>query len=600
MRGPVVKVARRCSGPSSEPAMNHRPHSRYLHRALFVVFFVGLFACGSFVQHAYAEDPAELQEYLRKSTSWHCDKLDKDVPLNVYYITRSTHSRPWNIGSPVIVYVKNHGEERIGQESDASILLHYLNQRYIVITIDFENDPRAVSPFFDKDLHDLFSAIYGHDTTSLLEDARLEPREFRCFFLPAGCRVATDLVFWELDKHGANGTLEYIKDFYNREIAGVVTGKDPASKPEDMTDRQGRPFQYKVAMDIVYPSQAKKKVPLVFYTSTQVTRHPNVAPATYRPHMMGFSMRGYAYAITDHCYNPIRRHFWFMPGRFSLDRWNGLACYSAAIRFIRAHADEFNVDARYIGGMGHSKGQYSISRLSDLGHEDGEESRRFEGHPPGSPEPQPWPGYSSRISVGYQSPGNHAKFITPDYAPTLVSHGDKDSLGRGYRAFFDRLEELDINHVALLMRGLGHELPYRYDEELGVDRYELLHEFFDQYLKVEEKLAPAVLFMTPRDQETEVAVAAAISIQFAPVMNEASIVDGRGVKITRSSDGSSVEGSWGRSRQGARFTFTPKEDFRVGEMYKVIVTTRVKNEAGTSLDEAKTAEFTVGKKAVVD
>ncbi|MGD8239011.1 MAG: Ig-like domain-containing protein, partial [Armatimonadota bacterium] len=513
---------------------------------------------------ASGEDPPELAPYLRKSTTWHCAKLQRDAPLNVYYITRGTHSRPWNIGSPVIVYIKNHGEERIGQEPDSSILLHYLNQRYIVITIDFENDPRAVSPFFDRDLHDLFAAIYGENTESLLEDARLEPRVYRCFFLPAGCRVATDLVFWEIDKHGANGTLEYIMDFYNREIAGVVTGKERVSRPEEMTDRQGRPFQYKLAMDIVYPSQAKKKVPLVFYVSTQVTRHPNVAPSVYRPHMMGFTMRGYAYAILDHCYNPIRRHFWHTPGRFSLDRWNGLAAYSAAIRFIRAHASQYSIDDRYIGGMGHSKGQYSITRLSDLRHEEAKEARQFEGQPPGSPELQPWAGYSSRICVGYQSPGNGSAFITPEYAPTLVTHGQSDRLGRGYRAFFERLEELDTNHVALFMLGLGHELPYGYDEALGIDRYELVHTFFDQYLKVEEKLAPVVLFTTPRDQQTGVEPSAAISIQFAPVMDEESIVDGRGVKILRG-DGSPVGGSWITSRQGTRFTFSPEEELREDE-----------------------------------
>jgi len=498
----------------------------------------------------------------------------------------------------VIIYVKNHGEERIGQEPDAPILLHYLNQHYIVITIDFENDPRAVSPFFDKDLHDLFSAIYGYNTTSLLEDAHLEPRVFRCFFLPAGCRVATDLVFWEIDKHGAYGTLEYIMDFYNSEIAGVVTGKERVSSPEEMTDRQGRPFQYKLAMDIVYPSKAKKKVPLVFYLSTQVTRHPNVAPSVYRPHTMGFTMRGYAYAIVDHCYNPIRRHFWHTPGRFSLDPWNGLAAYTAAIRFIRAHASDYNIDDRYIGGMGHSKGQYSVARLSDLHHAGKAEARQFEGQPLGSPEPQPWPGHSSRISVGYQSPGSKAEFITPDYVPTIVSHGEKDSHGGGYRSFFKRLEELDINHVALFMRGLGHELPYGYDEELGFDRYELVHKFFDQYLKVEEKLAPVVLFTTPRDQETDVAPSETISLQFAPVMDKESIVDGSGVKIICCGDGSPVEGSWSKSRQGTRFTFTAKEDFRDGEKYNVMITTNVKNEVGTHLDKVRIVEFTVGKNAV--
>jgi acetyl esterase/lipase len=543
-----------------------------------------------------AEDPVEIQRYLRKSTSFKFETLGKEIPVKIYYITGGTHSRPWNIGSPVIVYVKNHGYERIGREADLSILMHYLKQRYIVITIDLAHDPKAVSPHFDKDLHELFKAIYANDETSLLS-TRLTPRKYRCFFLPAGCRVATDLVFWELDKHGVNGTLEYIMDFYNEHIAGVVTGKEKVTSPDHLTDRQGRPFQYKLAMDIVYPSKAKKKVPLVFYLSTQVTRHPNVAPSVYRPHMMGFTMRGYAYAIVDHCYNPIRRHFWHMPGRFSLDRWNGLACYSAAIRSIRAHAKKYNIDDRYIGGMGHSKGQYSVTRLSDLRHENKAEARLFEGHPPGSPEPQPWPGHSSRISVGYQSPGNLSEFITREYVPTIVSHGERDRLGRGYRSFFKQLEELDINHVALFMRGLGHELPYGYDEKLGVDRYALVHEFFDQYLKAEKKLAPVVLFTTPRDQEMDVAPSETISIQFAPVMDEESIVDGRGVKII-CGDGSPVKGSWSKSRRGARFTFTPAEDFREGQKYKVIITAHVKNEAGTHLAEARIAEFTIGKNAV--
>jgi len=568
-----------------------RVQSSMVTRLIFLVCLLQAFDVS-----AFGQDPSELAPYLRKSTMWHCAKLQRDIPLNVYYITGGTHSRPWDIGSPVIVYVKNHGEERIGQEPDAPILLHYLNQHYIVITIDFENDPRAVSPFFDKDLHELFKAIYANDETSLL-GTRLTPRKYRCFFLPAGCRVATDLVFWELDKHGVNGTLEYIMDFYNEHIAGVVTGKEKVTSPDHLTDRQGRPFQYKLAMDIVYPSKAKKKVPLVFYLSTQVTRHPNVAPKTYRPHMMGFTMRGYAYAIVDHCYNPIRRHFWFIPGEFSLDPWNGLAAYTAAIRFIRAHASDYNIDARYIGGMGHSKGEYSVARLSDLDRADKAEARQFERQPPGSPEPQPWPDYSSRISVGYQSPGSNARFITPDYVPTLISHGEKDKLGRGYRSTFKRLEELDINHVALLMKGLGHELPYGRDEELGIDRYELVHTFFDQYLKVEEKLPPVVLFTVPRDQEANVAPSQTISIQFAPVMDEESIVDGRGVKIV-GGDGSPVKGSWSKSRQGTRFTFTAEEDFSEGEKYKAMVTTHVKNEVGTHLDKARIAEFTVGKNAV--
>jgi len=105
-----------------------------------------------------------------------------------------------------------------------------------------------------------------------------------------------------------------------------------------------------------------------------------------------------------------------------------------------------------------------------------------------------------------------------------------------------------------------------------------------------------VLFTTPRDQETDVEPSATISIQFAPVMDEESIVDGRGAKVVRG-DGSPVEGSWSTLRQGARFTFTPEEDLSKSEKCKLTITTDVRNEVGTHLGEARIAEFTIGKGA---
>lgn len=540
-----------------------------------------------------AEDPAALEPYLRKTTSWECQTLNKDVPVNIYYITRSTHSRPWNIGSLVLVYVKNHGHGRIGTEPDSSILLDYIKEHYIVITIDFENDPQAVSPHFDSDLHHLFGAIYKQGEGSLFEGVNLTPRVYRCFFVPAGCRVATDLVFWELDKHGANGTLEFIMERYNKKIAGVVYGKEKVKSPDEMTDRQGRPFQYKLAMDIVYPSMAIKKVPIIVYASTQVTRHPNVAPGTYRPHMMGFTMRGYAYAIIDHCYDPLRRHFWFNPGDFSLNPWNGLASNTAAIRYIRANARKFNIDERYIGAMGHSKGEYTVARLSDPDHINQEEQRKFEDFPEGSPEPQPNPDYSSRISVGYQSPGNWPQYVSENDVPTIVAHGAKDRLGRRYEETFKQLEELDINHVSMLMKDLGHELPHGIDAELGFDRYRLVHDLFDRYLQVEKNLPPVVLMISPPHQRENVPVSAPVSVQFAPQMDEISVTDGKSVKVIRLSNNRSVRGSWEISRQGTKFTFSPRSQFKEGEEYKVVISIDVKNQAGTQLEGDIYSEFKI-------
>jgi len=544
----------------------------------------------------YAEEFSELDAYLRKSTKWNCTTLEKEIPLNIYFKEQNTGSED----APVIVYVKNHGGERIGLESDLSILSDYIEQRYIIITADFANDPRAISPRFDKDLHQIFQAIYGYETTSLLEDIGLKPRQYRCFFLPAGYRLAADLVYWEIDKHAVYGSLKYIMYTYNNTIVGKMPGKKRVSSPEELTDREGKPFDYKICMDIIYPSKAKKKIPLVYYLATQTTRNPNGSPEGYRPHMAGFTMRGYAYALIGHCYNTVIPHYWHFE-RFTLDHWNGLACYTAAIRFIRAHADEYNINADYIGGVGHSKGQYSVTRLSDPHHADTKEDLKFEGEPEGTPEPQPYPGYSSRISVGYQSMGMglfRPQYITSDYVPTILACGEFDRAAivyDGHANFLKYLKKLDVNHIELFMKGLGHEIPYGYDEEKGFDRYQLMHDFFDRYLRVEEKLPPVVLVLTPRDQKENVSPSDNISIHFAPVMDEKSVTDGSGVKIIRLKDNTQVKGKWEVLYKKTKFIFTPGQKFIENERYKVIVTTNVKNENGTHLDKERIAEFKVEK-----
>src|SRR3972149_7068805 len=76
---------------------------------------------------------SELDPYLKKSVSWKCDKLNKEIPLKIYFLDDSTGFD----GAEVIVYVKNRAWERIGQESDLSILSDYIQKKFIVFTADF-------------------------------------------------------------------------------------------------------------------------------------------------------------------------------------------------------------------------------------------------------------------------------------------------------------------------------------------------------------------------------------------------------------------------------------------------------------------------------
>lgn len=544
--------------------------------------------------HIFAADLSELKHYLRKTVSWKCSTLDKVVPMNIYFLGGNAGTD----GSEVIVYVKNSSWDRIGQESDLSILSDYIQKKFIVITIDFGYDKLAVSPHFDKDLYEIFKAVYGYKTESLLKEIHLTPKEYRCFFLPEGYRVATDLVYWEIDKHAVYGTLEYIMNSYNEDIVPKLPGLKPVSSPMEMVDRYGNPFDFTVKMDIVYPSQAKKKLPAVVYSAWQAARNPNGEPIGYLPHFAGFTMRGYVYIVMGHCYNPCVVHY-FHYAKFTLDAWNGFACYTAAMRYINANAGKYSINTEHIGMLGHSKGEYAVTRLSNPHHEGGKEISRFEGFPEGSPEPQPWPGYTSNISVGYQSMGMglfEPEYITPDYVPTIVACGEneRDVISKeGHPAFVKRLEELDVNYINLFMQGLGHEVAYGYDERMGIDRYQLMHDFFDRYLKVEEKLPPVVLIISPRDNKEDVSPAAEISIDFAPVIDAQSIINEKGIIITHTKNNQEVDGNWKVSHGGTKFTFLPARALNRNEQYSIIVTTEVKDKAGTHLASKKIVQFKV-------
>jgi len=291
-------------------------------------------------------------------------------------------------------------------------------------------------------------------------------------------------------------------------------------------------------------------------------------------------------------------HF-FHFGPFTLDHENGYACYTAAMRYLHANADKYSMNTDYIGGIGYSKGEYAITRLSDPNHESRkEEVQKFKGFPDGTPEPQPWQGYSSKITAGMQGMGMglfETEYITSDYMPNLIVCGEQDRevITEAHHVFVKRCEELGVNHLGLFMQGLGHALPYGYDDRMGVDRYQLVHDFFDRYLKVEEKLPPVVLVVSPFNNKNDVADSSVISVQFAPVMDEKSVLEKNGIRIIRTNTNKYVKGSWKVSHGGTKFTFTPEQPLQKNELYQIDITSLVKDKAGTRLDKEKIIKFKV-------
>ncbi len=445
--------------------------------AIIILSFLFLMISKSVLSSPSGDELTQLKPFLKKSLAWKCKDLNREVPMNIYYAEDSTGRD----GKYVIVYLKNKAWERIGQESDLSILNDYINKKFIVITMDFGKDKKAVSPFIDNDVNDVYSAVFGYKTKSLLKDIDLIPKNYKCYILPEGYRVATDLTYWEVDKHGVYGTLEYIMKSYNREIVPKVPGLKPAQKPSDMVDRNGKPFDYRIQMDILYPSQAKKKLPAFIYSETNQRRNAHTEPTT-EVHVPWFQLMDYVYVVMGHCFNTATVAYWHF-GDFTLDHWNAEACYSAALRYINKYADQYSIDTDHMGMMGISKGQEAVTRMSDPHNAGTRENSKYAGFPEGTPEPQPWQGYPSKIQCGWQGMGAglwEIEYITRDYAPTILACGENDNANvvkEGTPLFWKKLEDLDVNYIAFYMQGLGHSQSWGYDKKLGIDRYQLVIDF---------------------------------------------------------------------------------------------------------------------------
>lgn len=523
-----------------------------------------------------------ISQYERKTLIFNCPKIDKQINLNIYFKDVSTGSEP----ADVVVYVKNHNQPRIGLEDDESIISDLIEQRYIVITADFQNDANAYSPYFDTDLHLLFKAVYGIEQNSLFQGLDILPRQYQCYFIPSGYRIARNLEFWDIQKHGAKGTVDHIVSTYNTYIVPNFN-KTPASSADQMLNADNQPLtanDYKLYMDIVYPSQTNCSVPVICNACTDHARSPNGNPNEMRMHFSGFAMRGYAIAYVAHCFNPLT-YFYGYFGSFELDPFNGLAANTAAIRFIRAHCGQYNIDPELIGAWGHSKGAYAVTRLSDPSHSGKQEHKVMTtGQEPS--EPQPWQGYSSNIKVGYQSMGfgtMEHKYVTADYVPTIIAVGEYDPYGcwEDWPALVDTYESLGVNHIALKMLGMGHTFPSGFDSEMNIDRYEVCHYFFDRYLKVKDNLSPAVLYVKAGNE---------IVIHFAPVMDAQSVIDG--VDIINAANGSKVEGRWVASFKNTRFTFIPENVLALDRKYKIVVNKTVKDVSNNSFDAQNVFELT--------
>lgn len=157
---------------------------------------------------------------------------------------------------PLVVYLVNLPIERVGQERDERIITGLCRDGHLVLRLDYENDAKATSPALNADVLKLREDLAGKNRT-LLVDAEFD--RDRTFILPAGYTLKRDVPF-------------------ARDGARVL------------------------AMDVMYPANPKRAVPLVMEITCDNVNRMGAGSLLYcRDTLLeGALLAGFAGAMVDH------------------------------------------------------------------------------------------------------------------------------------------------------------------------------------------------------------------------------------------------------------------------------------------------------------
>ena len=334
------------------------------------------------------------------------------VEFTVYFDSENHTAVTGYNGTPLMIYVVNTMVERIGTDSDAEIITDMLSKGYIVYVLDYLNNEKATSPKLDYSVQGIRTAIeegrHRVDTTILPSGYYYDN-----FVVPAGYNVSIRNIFFEIDKHAADGTLEKIVEIWNNDFKTVkkdklvkwvhadgtrktvadatdgsshvwyadIEGKTVdnengqytkvkytvAEKITDCVNPDGTPIDLNQYMHIVYPTGGVKSPVMCLANSGGRVTTSN----SERPHMNGFLFKGYTGIVYDYLWTPMSRNdsFGYFDGsggntgdhmNYSVKTYNDVEVDTAAMRYIRylalSDSETYGFDIDAIGVYGNSKG----------------------------------------------------------------------------------------------------------------------------------------------------------------------------------------------------------------------------------------------------
>ena len=342
----------------------------------------------------------------------------------VYYDSAKGAATPGYMtlgATPVILYVVNTNTERIGTDSDIDILRSLLERGYVVVVLDYLNHPKAQSPALEWSVQLLRNRMASG---AFFTDKTLFPAGTYTdsLALPAGYNVTLNEVYFSLDKHGTDGTLEKIVNVWNNDfrmykkdsvvrwvhedgsrktVQNAFDGTAPVwyrdaagktvdnakgtytkiayTKAETITDcvrPDGTPIDLDLYFHTMYPTHPAKEVPVMaLFASTDYLM--NSFSKQDRPQFFGFLFNGYAGVMFDYGMIPMGRsdHYGSFNGSsgagksvtgdnmtYATYTYNASQIATAGMRYTRYLAlskpETYRFDIDHIGIYGISKASW--------------------------------------------------------------------------------------------------------------------------------------------------------------------------------------------------------------------------------------------------
>ena len=289
------------------------------------------------------------------------------VDFTVYHDTAFPIAPNAN-GTTLIMYVVNTRATRTGTDSDVSIIQSMLERGYIVAVADYHNHEKAVTPDLEWSVQHLNKLLM---TGNFFTESAYKKTFTEALVVPAGHNIERDRVFWEIDKHSVDGTLDKIVETWNLDFRGMkgnaylipwhnngvrkeaqkgLDGTDPVWYSEGEGERQisyggktyvpdpengiylyvkhtkaneitdcikpdGTPIDLNLYMHIIYPTNPENAVPVMTLAASSQNLAAS-AQAEDRPHLYGYGFDGYGVVIYDYGYVPMARldHYSYFDG----------------------------------------------------------------------------------------------------------------------------------------------------------------------------------------------------------------------------------------------------------------------------------------------